>query len=127
MKILQDELTLHPTIRRMGLHAVPPGQQAMVIIANVNETRIGVHTSQSDFDGTKDGKITGPRIADGQFFNMKMPMFDAQGAKIGILVMEIPWTDAANEEEAAREADQIRSEVAKKIPSVGALFTTNIH
>lgn len=122
MQILQEELTLHPTIRRMGLHAVPPGQQAMVIIANVNETRIGVHTSQSDFDGTKDGKITGPRIADGQFFNMKMPMFDAQGRKIGILVMEIPWTDAANEEEAAHEADQIRSEVAKRIPNVGALF-----
>ncbi len=127
MKILQEELTLHPTIRRMGLHAVPPGQQAMVIIANVNETRIGVHTSQSDFAGTKDGKITGPRIADGEFFNMKMPMFDAQGKKIGILVMEIPWTDAANEEEAARQADQIRSEVAKKIPSVGALFVADTH
>jgi hypothetical protein len=127
MKILQEELTLHPTIRRMGLHAIPPGQQAMVIIANVNESRIGVHTSQSDFDGTREGKITGPRIPDGQFFNMKMPMFDAQGKKIGILVMEIPWTDAANEEEAAHQADQIRAEVGKKIPNAEALFATNAH
>jgi DNA-binding beta-propeller fold protein YncE len=124
LKIVQEELTQHPTLRRMGLHAIPPGQQAMVIIANVNESRLGVHTSASDFAGTKDGKITGPRIADGEFFNMKMPMFDAQGKTIGILVMEIPYTDAANEEEAAREADAIRSEIAKKIPSVDILFST---
>ena len=36
--------------------------------------------------------------------------------------MEIPWTDAANEANAAREAESIRSEIATKIPSVNALF-----
>jgi hypothetical protein len=125
LQIVEEEQTQHPTLRRMGLHAIPPGQQTMVIIANVNETRIGVHTSASDFAGTKDGKITGPRINDGQFFNMKMPMFDAQGKTIGILVMEIPWTDAANEQDAARQAESIRAEIAKKIPAVDALFATH--
>ena len=122
VEIVLQELTQHPTIRRIGLHAIPPGQQAMVIIANANETRIGIHTSQGDFEAVKEGKIYGPRITDGQFFNMKMPMFDAKGNKIGILVMEIPWTDAANEEEAAHQAEAIRSEIAKKIPTVDVLF-----
>ena len=127
LKIVLEEMSQHPTLRRMGLHAIPPGQQAMAIIANVNETRIGVPTSQGDFAATKEGKISGPRIADGEFFNMKMPMLDAQGRKIGILVMEIPFTDAATEEEAARQADGIRSEISQKIPNVEALFATNVN
>ena len=125
LKIVSEEMTQHLTLRRMGLHAIPPGQQTMVIIANVNETRIGIPTSASDFAGTKDGKTTGPRIKDGEFFNMKMPLFDAQGKTIGILVMEIPWTDVPNEEQAARMAEDIRAEIAKKIPSIDALFAAN--
>ena len=125
LKIVLDELTQHPTLRRIGLHAVPPGQKAMVIIANANETRIGVHTSASDFAATEGGKTSGPRNNDGEFFNMKMPLFDAQGKTIGILVMEIPWTDAANEAEAAHEAEDIRSEIAKKIRTVQDLFSNN--
>lgn len=122
LKILSEEMTQHPTFRKMGLHAIPPGQQTMVIIANVNETRIGVHTSASDFAATKEGKTASPLIKDGQFFNIKMPLFDAQGKNIGILVMEIPHTDVANEEDAAHMAESIRAEIAKKIPTVDALF-----
>ncbi|WP_047488779.1 YncE family protein [Terriglobus sp. TAA 43] len=125
LQILSEEMTQHPTLRKMGLHAIPPGQQAMVIIANVNETRIGVHTSASDFAATKEGKTAGPLIKDGQFFNMKMPLFDALGKTIGILVMEIPHTDVSTEEEAARMAESIRAEIARKIPTVSALFAHN--
>jgi YVTN family beta-propeller protein len=122
LEIVLQELTKHPTLRRIGLHAIPPGQKAMVIIANANETRIGVHTSQGDFDAVKEGKTYGPHIADGEFYNIKMPMLDAKGKKIGILVMEIPSTDVANEQEAAREAEAIRSEIAAKIKDEASLF-----
>jgi hypothetical protein len=121
-KIVLEELSKHPTLRRMGLHVIPPGGQTMILIANGNETRLGIHTSEGDFAAVKSGKTYGPRIADGEFYNMKMPMFDAQGQRIGILVMEIPCTDATSEEDAARQAESIRSEVAKKIPNLHALF-----
>ena len=65
----------------------------------------------------------GPRIEDGEFYNMKMPMFDAQHRRIGILVMEIPCTDVSSEQEAAQKADQIRSEVSAQIPDLQSLFT----
>jgi hypothetical protein len=94
----------------------------MVLIANGNETRLGIHTSEGDFAAVKSGKTYGPRIADGEFYNMKMPMFDAQGRSIGILVMEIACTDATSEKDAARKAESIRAEVAKKIPNLEALF-----
>lgn len=121
-KIVLEELSKHPLLRRMGLHVIPPGQQTMILIANGNETRLGIHTSESDFSAVKEGKIYGPRIADGEFYNMKMPMFDAQHRKIGILVMEIACTDAASEQDAAQKADRIRNEVAAQIPDLDSLF-----
>jgi hypothetical protein len=124
-KIVLETLSSHPLLRKVGLHVIPPGRESMVIIANGNATRIGIHTSASDFAAVKSGGIYGPKIADGQFYNMKMPMFDAQGRRIGILVMEIACTDAVSEEDAAQKAAAIRDEVAKKIPSLDALFVTS--
>jgi hypothetical protein len=122
--LVLEELSLHPRLRRIGLHVVPPGQDTMVLIANGNATRIGIHTSASDFAAVKSGKTYGPRIADGNFYNMKLPMFDAQRRSIGILVMEIACTDATSQEDAARKAEAIRDELAQKIPSLDALFAT---
>jgi hypothetical protein len=120
--LVLEELSLHSRLRRMGLHVIPPGQSTMVLIANGNATRIGIHTSESDFAAVKSGKTFGPRNADGNFYNMKMPMFDAQHRSIGILVMEIACSDALSEEDAARKAEGIRDELARKIPSLDALF-----
>jgi DNA-binding beta-propeller fold protein YncE len=121
-KLVLEELSAHPLLRRMGLHVIPPGGNTMILIANGNATRLGIHTSDGDFAAVKDGKTYGPRIIDGNFYNMKMPMFDAQGRQIGILVMEIACTDASSESNAAREAESIRAELEQKIPKLDALF-----
>jgi DNA-binding beta-propeller fold protein YncE len=125
-EIVLETLSAHPLLRRMGLHVIPPGRTNMILIANGNSTRLGILTSQSDFAAVKSGGIYGPKIADGEFYNMKMPMFDAQGRGIGILVMEIACTDAVSEEDAARKAAVIRDEVSKKIPSLESLFVTSV-
>ena len=121
-RIVLEELSTHPLLRRIGLHVIPPGGQTMILIANGNETRLGIHTSEGDFAAVKGGKTYGPLIADGNFYNMKMPMNDASGRPIGILVMEIAGTDAGSEADAARKAEAIRSEIAAKIPNLQALF-----
>jgi hypothetical protein len=121
-KLVLEELSAHPLLRRMGLHVIPPGSDTMILIANGNEARLGIHTSEGDFAAVKDSKTYGPRNADGEFYNMKMPMFDAQNRRIGILVMEIACTDATSEEDAARKAERIRAELQAKIPDLNALF-----
>jgi DNA-binding beta-propeller fold protein YncE len=123
-KIVLETLSSHPLLRRMGLHVIPPGGKEMILIANGNVTRVGIHTSPRDFAAVRSGKTCGPRIADGEFYNMKMPMFDAHGRRIGILVMEIACTDATSEEDAALKAEAIRAEVEQKIPSLESLFAT---
>jgi len=123
-EIILETLSAHPLLRKVGLHVIPPSGEKMILIANGNATRIGISTSEGDFAAVKNGKIYGPKIEDGQFYNMKMPMFDAQGRSIGILVMEIAGTDAASEEDAAQKAAAIRKEVESKIPSLESLFVT---
>jgi hypothetical protein len=124
-EIVLEALSSHPLLRRMGLHVIPPGGEHMILIANGNATRLGIRTSEGDFGAVKSGKIYGPRNEDGNFYNMKMPMFDAQGRRIGILVMEIAGTDAASEEDAAQKAAAIRKEVESKIPSLESLFVAS--
>jgi hypothetical protein len=121
-ELVLNMLSAHPFLRKMGLHVIPPGQSTMILIANGNATRLGIHTSPGDFAAVKEGKTYGPHIADGGFYNMKMPMFDAKGNRIGILVMEIPDTTASSEEDAARRAEAIRKELADEIPSLESLF-----
>ena len=123
-KIVLETLSAHPLLRRMGLHVIPPGRENMILIANGNATRLGIRTSPGDFAAVKSGGIYGPRIEDGEFYNMKMSMFDAQGRRIGILVMEIACTDAVSEEDAARKAESLRKEVSQKIPSLEFLFSS---
>jgi DNA-binding beta-propeller fold protein YncE len=121
-ELVLNMLSAYPFLRKMGLHVIPPGQSTMILIANGNATRLGIHTSPGDFAAVKNGKTDGPHIADAGFYNMKMPMFDAKGNRIGILVMEIPDTTASSEEDAARRAEAIRKELADKIPSLESLF-----
>jgi hypothetical protein len=75
-RALQLELatmSAHPDLRKMGLHAVPPGAKESVIIANTNTSRIGYKSSQGDLDAVKDGKTYCAKRDDGAFFNVKTP------------------------------------------------------
>jgi hypothetical protein len=117
-----ETMSAHPDLRKMGLHAIPPGGKDSVIIANANITRIGYKSSQGDLDAVKDGNTYSVKRDDGSFFNAKLPLKDASGRVIGILVMEIPFTSAPTQEQAIHEAEEIRAEVATKIPEYQWLF-----
>lgn len=115
-------MSAHPDLRKMGLHAVPPGAKDSVIIANANTSRIGYKSSQGDLDAVKDGKTFSMKRDDGAFFNAKLPLKDSSGRVIGMLVMEIPFTSAKDQDDAVHEAEEIRQELAGQIPDYQSLF-----
>jgi hypothetical protein len=115
-------LSAHPDLRKLGLHAIPPDGKGSLIIANANTTRIGVKSSAGDLDAVKGGKTYCARKDDGASYNLKLPLEDASGRTIGILVMEIPYTSAADDAGAIRKAEEIRHELAQPIPDYNALF-----
>ncbi len=127
-QLLLAMMSAHPYLRKMGIHAIPPGGSNSVIIANVLASRAGVKSSDGDLDAVKDGNTFCVKRDDGAFYNLKMPMFDAAGRKFGILVMEIPYTSATDEADSVRQAEQLRAELARQIPSLGSLFqfATNV-
>ena len=106
----------------MGLHAIPPDGKDSVIIANFNTSRIGIKSSAGDLEAVKDGKTSCVRKDDGSFYNLKLPLKDTAGQVIGILVMEMPYSSAANELEAIAKAEQIRQDLAQQIPNAQSLF-----
>ncbi|MGA2847601.1 MAG: YncE family protein [Terracidiphilus sp.] len=117
-----ETMSAHPDLRKMGIHAIPPGGKDSVIVANANTMRVGYKSSQGDLDAVKDGNTYCVKRDDGSFFNAKLPLKDASGHVIGILVMEIPFTSAPTQEQAIHEAEAIRAEVAAKIPDYEWLF-----
>jgi hypothetical protein len=49
-------LSSHPYLRKMGLHVIPLGGSQMILIANGNAIRLGIHTSVGDFAAVRMGK-----------------------------------------------------------------------
>jgi DNA-binding beta-propeller fold protein YncE len=126
-QLLLATMSAHPYLRKMGIHAIPPDGSDSVIIANVLASRAGVKSSDGDLDAVKDGNTFCVKRDDGAFYNLKMPMFDAAGRKFGILVMEIPYTSATDEADSVRQAEQLRAELARQIPSLGSLFQFSLN
>jgi DNA-binding beta-propeller fold protein YncE len=126
-QLIMTTMSAHPYLRKMGFHAIPAGATDSVIIANAYASRIGVKSSDGDLDAVKGGNIYCVNRDDGSFYNIKMPMLDAAGRKTGILVMEIPWTSAVNEADAQHQAEDLRTELARQIPSLGALFQFSLN
>ena len=96
MTLLLSTLSAHPDLRKMGLHAVPrAGRQ--------RDHRPGKHQPDRrqviarGFRGRKGRPGILRKKEDGSFYNLKLPLIDAAGRRIGILVMEIPFTSAADE------------------------------
>jgi len=126
-QLIMATMSAHPYLRKMGFHAIPAGATDSVIIANAYASRIGVKSSDGDLEAVKGGNIYCIKRDDGSFYNIKMPMLDAAGRKTGILVMEIPWTSAADEADAQRQAVDLRAELARQIPSLSALFQFSLN
>ena len=119
--LVRATLSEHSFLRKMGLHAVPPGGTTSVIIANGNATRVGIPTTAADFRAVASGRTYGPDIG-GIYYNMKMPMYASTGARIGLLVMEIPGTSAVDANDAMRIAESIRRSMSARVPTAAVLF-----
>lgn len=121
-RMIMETLSEHPCLNKLGLHAVPPGLGASVVIANGNLAKIGKETSKQDFADIQSGATFCRPDDEGAFFDMKLNMFDASGRRIGMLVMEIPFTAVKGPADAVRAAESIRKEMSVKIPSLSSLF-----
>jgi hypothetical protein len=114
---------VHPELKKIGLHAVPPGQTDSCIIANAIPSKIGKISSAKDLEAVISGQARNyPHAEEGGFFDLALSVSDQQHQPVGLLVMEIPYRFAPESEQALAMGRRIRNEIAAKIPSKPALF-----
>lgn len=132
-KLSDETMARHPELLSVTLHGVPPGQtDVYTMFAGSFPERIGNPDDPDDIDVSKKGiTIVDPRwhrTKDGpKKFVVLMPMRDAKGENIGLVVYAFknppPDPDtSAHELDYLRKSTRLRDELGKKIPSYGALF-----
>jgi YVTN family beta-propeller protein len=121
-RLVMSTLSDHPMLRTLGIHGIAPGQTKSVILANANQVILGKPTSDRDLTNIESGKPFVYKDDDGLDYDLWQPLLDASGRHIGLLVMEIPFTAARDEDDALRQAANIRGEMSAQIPDLESLF-----
>lgn len=128
---LSDEtMKAHPELLSVTLHGVPPGMtDAYTMFAGSYPDRIGNADDPDDIDVSKKGiTIVDPRWHRTKDaapkFVVLMPMRDAQGNNIGLVVYAFKVPVAGNQYERTlyTKALDLRDALARRIPSYDALF-----
>jgi hypothetical protein len=132
-KLSDETMAKHPELLSITLHGAPPGQaDVYTMFAGSFPERIGNPDDPDDIDVIKKGiTIVDPRWRrtkdDPKKFVILMPMRDASGENIGLVVYAFknppanPHT-SAHELEYLKKSTVLRDELQKKIPSYAALF-----
>ena len=122
--IVVAEKSRHPEIVKLGLHATPPAANDNVIIANDITSKIGKKSSAADMEKLAAGKAVAVRVEKDSIYDLLLPITDAHGGDLngGFVVMEVPFTKAANEQEALKIGVTVRDELQAQIENKAALY-----
>jgi hypothetical protein len=111
----------HPEIQTIGLHVTPPGQTENVNIACSKLGKVGKRSAPIDMEVMATGKPSS-RMANKGAFDIGVPIGDAAGRKIGMIVVVLPAARAKDSADAMRQVLTIRDGLQSRITSLDALF-----
>ncbi len=120
--LLTSTMSAHPELQKMGLHAVPAGEQDEVIIACSVPSKIGKKSSAGDLETEHAGKPSVKTVSEKSFYDLALPLNDANKHPIGMIVMEMRFSGAADADDALKKAQAITNEVERQIDGRDALF-----
>jgi hypothetical protein len=109
----------------MGIHVKLPDSQDSVVIANGIPSKIGKKSSAKDLSVVTSGKSTVAKVNGASpFYDLALPLRDASGKPVGLIVMEIRSTAAKDEPDALHQAEDITHAIEARIPNQAALYAT---
>ena len=122
--LVNEQMAKHPELLVLGMHAPKPGANAKdshMIAANLD--RIGKVDDEDDLAVAQERKtILAPNMKEPTKFEVAVPLKDASGKVIGSLSTVFKYAAGDDEVKMHVAALSIRDEMARKIPSVAALF-----
>jgi hypothetical protein len=120
--LVNEQMAKHSELLVLGMHAVKPGAKDSHMIA-ANLDRIGKADDEDDLAVAQERKtILAPNVKEPTKFEVAVPLKDASGKVIGSLSTVFKYAAGDDEVKLHAAALAIRDEMAKKIPSVAALF-----
>ncbi len=132
-KLSDETMAKHPELLSITLHGVPPGMtDVYTMFAGSYPERVGNPDDPDDIDVSKKGiTILDPRWHRTKDtvkkFVVLMPMRDASGENIGLVVYAFKdpkgnMNTTAVEVDYLKKSAKLRDELAKKIPNYNALY-----
>jgi hypothetical protein len=120
-KLVSDTLAKHKEVVIMAFHVTPPNQAENVIIAS-NIGRIGKKADEDDLRVVDTGKSNLEVNKTGNHFEDELPLLDQTGKRIGAVGIVFNYKPGVDKNKLAKQAEKIRNEMAKQIPSKERLF-----
>ena len=115
-------MSAHPELQKLGIHVKPPTGQDDVIVACSVPSKIGKKSSAGDLAVERTGKPSVKAVTEQKFYDLALPLSDSEKRPIGMIVMEMRFSGAANADESVAKAQDIVREIESKIPTLKALF-----
>lgn len=120
-KLVNDTLAKHKEVVIMAFHVTPPNQSENVIIAS-NIGRIGKKADEDDMRVIDTGKSNLEVNKTGNHFEDELPLLDQAGNRIGAVGIVFDYKPGVDKSKLAKQAEKVRDEMAKQIPSKEKLF-----
>jgi hypothetical protein len=120
-KLVNDTLAKHKEVVIMAFHVTPPNQSDNVIIAS-NIGRIGKKADEDDMRVIETGKSNLEVNKTGNHFEDELPLLDQSGNRIGAVGIVFDYKPGVDKSKLAKQAEKVRDEMAKQIPSKDKLF-----
>jgi hypothetical protein len=119
--LVNDLMAQYPDLVTAGIHAVPPGGSAQMIVASTLNV-IGKKSDPEDVDvGAKGCTQLVPNVKLGKF-GVMLPLRDRSGKDIGALALAFKYHDGDDQVALFAEATAIRNKLAPQIARLADLF-----
>lgn len=118
-RLVDAEIAVHPRLVTLAMHVALPGRDNQIIASNFG--RIGKAADKDDAHVIADGAVLKEVTNGGNRLAVELPMHDASGRTIGALSTSFSVDASQGPAAAAAEADEVRDEIARRIPTLDAL------
>ena len=120
-KLVDETLAKHKEVIIIAFHVTPPNQTENVIIAS-NIGRIGKKADEDDLRTINTGASNLEVNKAGNHFEDELPLLDQAGNRIGAVGIVFNYKAGDDKQKLAKNAEQVRDEMQKQIPSKEKLF-----
>jgi len=119
--LIEDAINRDPQLVTLAFHVTPPLAQTNSIVAS-SFGRIGKLADADDERVMREGATLRELTNGGKRLAVELPLLDARGHTVGALSTSFRIDPNANLESIAKRAVALRDSLARKIPSLKALF-----